>query len=106
MSSIEALQLRITELERENAKLTEKFRNERIAHKKQAKIHKKHIKDHTCIYRIKSNNQMNYFEKSLVNRRRCKKKINELLRSVDNHINKIGKYILFCFFSVLMFNLN
>ncbi len=92
METIETLNSRINELQRENKKIKEKFENCRVKLKQELRKAKKHQKDNTCIFRIKSNKQKHYFNKSPVNQRRCRKQVRDLLKNVDGHIHGIGNY--------------
>jgi hypothetical protein len=85
---------RIRELEREKDKIQKKFEKCKEKLKKEHKQAAKHQKDHTCIFRIKNNKHINYFKKSAVNQRRCRKQVRDLLKDVDSHLNGIGKFFV------------
>ena len=91
METFETSKKRIAELENELTKCKETL-------KKEKQTAKKHEKDNTCIFRIKNNTQFNYYDKSPVNQRRCRKQIRNILKNIDTHIHGIGDLKLNLFF--------
>jgi hypothetical protein len=96
MIMIESLNSEIRELKTKNEKMQKKYEKCMEKLKIEKKKTKKHQKDNTCIFRIKNNKNINYFNKSPINQRRCKKQIQDLLKNADDHVHGIGN----CFLSL------
>jgi hypothetical protein len=89
MKSVEALHFRVTELEREKKALLEKYNQLRTEQKAIKLSHDKLVKNNTIIPRIASHKL--YFDKSESDQRRCKAKLKDMLKSIDEHTSSVGK---------------